>query len=167
MHRRNNLFPVLVVIALVVSIVPFSASANSPPDAEFTERYLGAGETILMMTLISIPGIVLTVVSEAITAVAFGFDLKSRSIICLVNFVSQIVMRTLFVFIHVLINHYLISIIAVEFLVYLGEYLVYCKVFKDISIKRRLFFTIMANTVSLLLGLWMNDWLLFVMFAGG
>ena len=77
----------------------------------------------------------------------------------LTNLVSQILMRVLFVCIHLLLNNYYLSIIAVEILVYFGEYLAYCKIFREITIRKRLLFTIFANTVSLLLGMWMNDWL--------
>ena len=85
----------------------------------------------------------------------------------LVNLISQVVMRILFVFINIWTKNYLVSIIAVELLVYLGEYFTYRKIFGDLSTKKLLAFTVAANSVSLLLGLWMNDWLLFVLFSGG
>ena len=75
--------------------------------------------------------------------------------------------RLLFVFFYIWTKNYLVSITTVELLVYLGEYITYRKIFGDISSKKLLALTVVANTVSLLLGLWMNDWLLFVMFSGG
>lgn len=166
MRKRNRLL--LMVLAFFVFsafVMPSPVFANSPPSAE--PRNLSPSEAIMIMTMISIPGIVLTIISESLVSLCFGFNFKARNIVRLVNLISQVVMRVLFVFINIWTKNYLVSITTVELLVYLGEYITYRKIFGDISSKKLLALTVVANTVSLLLGLWMNDWLLFVMFSGG
>ena len=74
--------------------------------------------------------------------------------IFIVNLCSQIVMRALYV---ILPFTYLVETIVLEILVYLAEFFIYKRCFKQTSTAQILIYTITANTVSLLLGIYCDN----------
>lgn len=107
-------------------------------------------------------GVVLTCVIEWAIATIFFFDSKTSRLVLPVNLVSQVVMRVGFVLLYGLIFHkFAYAVIVLEILVYTGEYFWYRSAMKDISGKKVLLFTVVANTVTLILGYRLNEMLIY------
>ncbi len=148
-----------------LNIVCVSASAKIPKEEYFTvfdgNIYYDASKdcfdidtrvnafALVFGGLCSIFIMVLSIVSEAVVSFLFRYDIKQASTICKVNACSQIIMRLLYI---IMPFTYLIETVILEFLVYCAEFIVYRKRFKEMSVKRLLFYTVTANTISLLIG---------------
>lgn len=111
---------------------------------------------ILIGGFLSIVIMFMSIGSEIVVALLFGFKGRQILTIFIVNICTQIVMRTLYL---VLPVPYLIQTIVFEILVYTFEFLIYKRKFKDMSLWRILPYTIVANSFSLLLGIWLNGFL--------
>lgn len=101
---------------------------------------------------ICIISLLLTVFTEGL--VADCFRLKSfREHIKYTNIVSQILMHTSYVLLYVFFCHnYLLDMLILEALVYIGEFLFYRRVMRRIPAKKCFAYTVAANTASLMLG---------------
>lgn len=108
--------------------------------------------------LISAVLILLSVGTEVIVALMFRLRGNRLLTVLLVNACTQITMRVLYV---VLPFPYLVETIALEAAVYLAEFLIYQRHMKQMRKGRILCYTIVANTLSLILGI-AFDRLLFV-----
>ncbi|MBQ8895320.1 MAG: hypothetical protein IJY88_00820 [Clostridia bacterium] len=100
----------------------------------------------------------ISVGAEILTALLFGFKNKLLITVLLVNLCSQIIMRALY---FALPFSYLIETIVLEIIVYVVEFFVYKKHFKETSTAKILAYTVVANTVSLLLGMYLNCYFLY------
>lgn len=101
--------------------------------------------------------IILSIGTESLTALFFGFKGKKILTIFIVNLCTQIIMRLLYL---VLPFTYLIETFILEFLVYGGEILIYKKYFKDTKISTVIAYTVIANTLSLIFGIVLDRYVL-------
>lgn len=99
----------------------------------------------------------LSVVAEVVLARFFGLGKKQRRTIRVVNVCSQIIMRALYA---VLPFTYLIETCILEILVYSAEFLIYKKRFGQVRTKTLAYYTVAANTLSLLLGIFLDCYIL-------
>ena len=95
--------------------------------------------------------------TETVISLLFGFRGRQTLTILIVNICSQIIMRLLYL---VLPFTYLIETIVLEVCVYTAEFLIYKKYFKNISTIKIAGYTITANTLSLLLGIFLDCYIL-------
>ena len=94
----------------------------------------------------------LSVALEVLVAVIFRLKSKQILAVLLVNIVTQTIMRALY---FVLPFTYLVSTIILEMFVYGGEFFAYKMLWKEEKTAKIAIFTVAANTVSLLIGLYM------------
>lgn len=99
----------------------------------------------------------LSVGIEVIVALVFGLRKKQLVTVCYINICTQAVMRFLYCVIPLA---YWLETLILEFLIYLVEFLIYKKHIKGVSTVRVLIYTVIANTVTLLLGLAFNYFVL-------
>ena len=102
---------------------------------------------------IIIPIVILTIIIEAITGIFFfGRHRKKIGLIVIVNAITQAAMWTAY---FILPLPYIVSIIILETIIYISEFITYrkSKVMADESTRKILIYTIIANTLSLLVGL--------------
>jgi hypothetical protein len=95
--------------------------------------------------------------TEILVSLLFGFRGKRLLIILLTNTCTQIIMRLLYL---VLPFTYLIETIILEIMVYVTEFLVYKKYLKQEKTTTIGWYTVIANTLSLMLGIWFNSYIL-------
>lgn len=155
MKRFAAVFAAILILSTMLLV---EVSANSPAAMEnggFQQR----GEWFFYLVS-SLLGLIFTVVIERGVAWLFGIeDEKTHSVIW-VNVVSQVLMRVGFALVYPKwISSYAAAVAIFEVLVYSGEFLAYGKLWKDVSVKKRLAFVCAANTASLVLGLWVNRFL--------
>lgn len=125
------------------------------------ETYV-SGITMILYMFISIVGVVLTCILETIVAGIFRLGKQYSTLVTVTNLISQILMRIAFIVLYDFIFwKYSYAVFVLELCVYAGEYLVYSLTMRDISWKRRLPFVICANTISLVLGNYVNYSILF------
>ena len=169
MKGNRKLFIFLLTVAFLLPLLSLEVLANAPPEAELTGVVeLPDSLGIALLILFSIPGIVVTIISEWMVAGIFGMQSGEQRMVRRVNLISQILMRIVFVFLNAVLNlSYLTSVVVLEIAVYMLEYLVYRRLIKSFSAKKIFAYTIAANTVSLLLGMLMNDLFLLAKFTGG
>lgn len=109
---------------------------------------------IATYTFISILGTLLTCSLEQLVAIPFGIQKHRRGMIFWTNAVSQALMYVLYVELYgVIFWKYRYVVILLEVLVYAGEYLWYSRKMHGVSRRKILLYTLTANTVSLILGL--------------
>jgi hypothetical protein len=122
---------------------------------------------ILVFLIVGIGGIIWTCFIEWLVALSFDVVRKYSRLTVIVNIVSQLIMRVgqmlllnvMYVFDIILV--YLGMILLLEILVYLGEFLLYTRLMKDVSWKRCFAYTVCANTASLISGLLLFSIVLF------
>lgn len=116
---------------------------------------------IVLFAAISIAGLFVNCILEWIVSLFFGLHRKYGWDILCVNGISQILMRTAFVLLYgPVFNRYSHTVIVLEILVFVGEFLFYRKKMEDVSPGKCLAYTVTANAISLALGLWSNHLLL-------
>ena len=94
---------------------------------------------------------------ETLASLLFGFRGRQTLTILIVNICSQVIMRLLYL---VLPFTYLIETIILEVCVYTTELLIYKRHFKDTRTIKLVGYTITANTLSLLLGILLDCYIL-------
>ena len=94
--------------------------------------------------------------TEVLVSLLFGFRGKRLLIILITNTCTQIIMRLLYL---VLPFTYLIETIILEIMVYVTEFLIYKKCFKQEGVAKIVCYTVIANTLSLLLGILLNSYI--------
>lgn len=112
---------------------------------------------VLFGGFFSIMIMLLSIGTEVLVSHLFKFRGKQVSTILVVNICSQIIMRVLYL---VLPFAYLLETIILEVLVYGAEFWIYRKKFKEISTVKLVCYTVIANTLSLLLGIFLDCYLL-------
>ena len=95
--------------------------------------------------------------TETVISLLFGFRGRQTLTILIVNICSQIIMRLLYL---VLPFTYLIETIILEVCVYTAEFFIYKKYFKGTSVIKLVGYTLTANTLSLLLGIFLDCYIL-------
>ena len=86
--------------------------------------------------------------------VAKAFQIHKTGAIITTNLITQILMRFAFyTLLGTVFTSYVWLVILLEIVVYAVEFVVYRKIIKEISFKRILVYTIVANTASLLVGI--------------
>lgn len=95
--------------------------------------------------------------TEVTLARFFGLERKYRRTILIVNVCSQIIMRVLYA---VMPFTYLVETCILEILVYSAEFLIYKKRFGEVRTRTLVYYTVAANTLSLLLGIFLDCYIL-------
>ena len=109
---------------------------------------------MLFFLLLSVAGLVLTCLLEDWVALPFKLWKQYNELIFKTNLISQILMRLLHVMLYGWVfAHYAWSVVFLEMLVYFGEFLIYRWKMKDVSCTRVLWYTVAANTISLVIGI--------------
>ena len=112
------------------------------------------GLSILLYAILCLCGLIFTCLVEHLTAIPFGLRFAYGKSIVWVNIISQLLMHLCYILLYsVVFWRYTFSVILLELLVYSGEFLIYRKIMKHISLAKCLGYTVAANTASLLLGL--------------
>lgn len=105
----------------------------------------------------SILVMLMSIGTETLISLLFGFRGRQTLTILIVNICSQIIMRLLYL---VLPFTYLIETIILEVCVYTAEFFIYKKYFKGTSVIKLVGYTLTANTLSLLLGIFLDCYIL-------
>ena len=129
-------------------------------DWEMDMAFSGFG--LVGYIVLSICGVIATCLIECLAALPFKLWKRYKWTILLTNLISQIAMRGVFAVIYGLgYWAYITVLIVLEIVVYAGEFLIYHFKMKDVSWKKKLLYTITANTASLILCYYLNQMLLF------
>ena len=128
---------------------------------DFTDNkidfYISKSYFFLVFGGIFLIGIMLmSIGTEVLVSLLFGFRGKRLLIILITNTCTQIIMRLLYL---VLPFTYLIETIILEIMVYVTEFLIYKKCFKQEGVAKIVCYTVIANTLSLLLGILLNSYI--------
>lgn len=101
--------------------------------------------------------IIVSVGLEVFVAILFKFSGKQIAIIAGINTLTQVIMRLLY---FILPLPHLISTVILETLVYISEFIVFRKmnIMKDEFTAKILCYVILANTLSLILGIKLLNW---------
>ncbi len=119
--------------------------------------------SVLFYCFVSAVGLALTLLLEWQIAGNYLFRLpkKALRLVLLTNLTSQVLFRILFPVLHShILSTYITRLVFLEVLVYVGEFVIYSLLMKEVSWKKRLAFTLVANTLSLAVGLAINYCLL-------
>jgi hypothetical protein len=131
-------------------------------DYDFTDNKIDVDVSknyyfIVFGGIFSIGIMIMSIGIEILVSLLFGFRGKRLLIILLTNTCTQIIMRLLYL---VLPFTYLIETIILEIMVYVTEFLVYKKYLKQEKTTTIGWYTVIANTLSLMLGIWFNSYIL-------
>lgn len=133
-------------------------AATDEWELEMSVSYSGIGFYVILSGL----GVGFTCFLERLMAWVFGVGKPYGRLVLKTNLFSQLIMRVAFILLYgVVFWRYSHAVIFLEILVYLSEYLVYHVKMKSISWKRKLLYTVAANTVSLVLCYRLNQLLLY------
>ena len=145
----------LLLLMIILFVLPMTVSANSPPEAEFSEPIGNPLEKTDMGQYAAgaLMGVLLTCALELAVAVPFSLHKSFGKQILITNLITQVLMHACFVcgcyFLEV---PYKTLIFALELLIYAAELLVYYLTFRKLSLWRCFAYTVLANSVSLWLG---------------
>ena len=108
-----------------------------------------------LYVIIAFAGMMLTCIAETVAAVPFGLNKQYIWMILLTNACSQILMHAAYLGLYgVVFWKYKYVVIMLEVLVYAGEYLWYSRKMRDIPTMKILAYTVTANTLSLVVGMY-------------
>lgn len=109
---------------------------------------------VTLYGILCVCGMVFTCLIEYLLSIPFRLRKTYGLRILLVNLASQIAMHITYILLYSIVFwRYGFMVFLLELLVYSGEFFVYRKMMKDVSLARCLCYTITANTVSLVFGL--------------
>lgn len=131
----------------------FEYDANS--DSLLMDTYFSIW-ICLFYIIISLFGMAFTCGVEWGIGLLFRITAANGGTILKTNACSQTAMRILFLLLYSLIPQYVLVMVLLEILVYIGEFLVYQKYMYGVSKTKCLWYVFTANTASLLLGLLLN-----------
>ena len=155
----------ITALLLVLVQLPLVVSANAPPDAEYGEYAYSTGYHVFMMLLAVICPIIVTCFSEWLVGFFFKLDSRHTLLIVLTNLVSQLLMWAVYFFCCyrfreftdlVFTDYYPIALLALEIPVFVGEFFFYRSMMREMTTGKCMCYTVMANVVSLGLGLLLN-----------
>jgi hypothetical protein len=137
-------------LAVSLGSVSYDVAANAVSLNTKTESVV-----IVVYCIISLCGLIMTVLIEIAVAWFFHFRVKT---VCWVNVVSQLIMRAAALLLYgIILPNYLICVLILEVIVYVREYRVYRYFLWEHTRKKQIAFVLTANTLSLLYGLLVND----------
>lgn len=134
--------------------IHYHIATNSVIASQYTRLLDGIFYSLKFIIFALFAGIIRIAFSTGIeTLIAIPFKLKPYRKIVIVNLITQIILTT-----DMALSgfNYLITLIALEAFVYITEFISYSFLYKQISKVRILIYTVVANTVSLGLGLLLN-----------
>ena len=152
---KKRMTGIILAVIWMCMLLVTSVCANSPPEAELegAEGSIGVDLVIIVFLLI-LPKMLLTMGTEWLIALWFGYERKFRRKILWMNVWSQLLMRLGDLILRGIYRwNYLPAVVLLEICVYGGEYVFCAGNFPQISRKRVAMYVICANTASLLLGL--------------
>lgn len=120
-------------------------------DGEWVIETFQYGISMIFEWLCKAAMIILNMLLELLVASFFGLYRYRRCIVW-TNIGSQLLMRIAYHLLRGLIPTYFVLTLILEALVYLGEYLIYHRCFKDVSRRKCLAYTLSANTLTLVFG---------------
>ena len=146
MKRKLMRFTVFFLLIMSLSMPVF---ANSPPGG-------GINPVIdfILYAVFAFVSLMITLATESLLSLFFLGCGKYTGMILLTNLCSQLLMHATYAAVEGFFTHVVPLVVVLEVMVYAGEYLYYKRRMKDVSQKEILIFTISANTLSLLTGLW-------------
>lgn len=155
MRRKLVLVLVLIILGSML-VVP--VSANAPPDAELEGSDWVSPVAYIIVSAVVLGSILITAISEWLVALVFGFIKEYGKLIVLTNIISQLLMWLVTFTVSALPGdtyktYYGIFIIVIELLIYVGEFFFYRRKMKTVSLRKCLWYTVCANTLSLLIGI--------------
>ena len=147
-------------LLLMLCVCALPVSANAPGPLEFGEPAPVNPLVIALFLVISVPGVALTVVVEWLICKPFGIGRQYKKLVVWTNLTTQIILRMLQLFTFPLRPNGMsasvwgvIYLTVLELFVYLSEFLIYNWRIRDVSWKKCLYYTVTANTASLIAGL--------------
>ena len=156
----KRVIAMLLACSLILCVCPLIASANAPGPMENGAQAPVNPIVIGIFLIVSVLGIVLTIVLEWLVCRLFGIGKEHKKLIICTNLVTQIVLRILQLFIFALMPEgisflawSIIYLTVLELLVYLCEFLIYTWRIPEKTWKECLYYTVTANTISLFAGL--------------
>ena len=136
----------------------FSGEINYDYDTNTLDVDTQIDGYVIMFGGIFLIGIMsMSIGTEILVSLLFGFRGKRLLIILITNTCTQIIMRLLYL---ALPFTYLIETIILEIMVYVTEFLIYKKCFKQEGVAKIVCYTVIANTLSLLLGVLLDCYIL-------
>ena len=148
----------VLLMVLLLCVLPVTVLANAPgPNMDGTYN----ANPIIVVVIIVVYAIlvVATCLTEWLVSIPFHLHSVYGKRIVLTNVVTQVIMHILEVSFFAKLalansfGSYALFVAVLEVLVYISEFLIYCKIIPNYSKKRLLLYTICANTASLLIGL--------------
>ena len=146
---KRRLLQMVMFILLMVSVA-MPVFANSPPGDIPEAGFIGA----ILYVLFVVISLVVTLATESLLSFVFPGCMKYTGMILLTNLCSQILMHTLYAATERFFAKQLLLVVILEVMVYCGEYFFYRWRMKNVPKLEILIFTLSANTLSLLTGLW-------------
>lgn len=152
---KRNMFSKIFILLLLVGILCMEVSANSPPSQLRDPGEMTSGDLVFYFILAAC-GAVFTIVTEVLAMRVLGKRNNYQKLVVVTNLVSQLLMHALYLSLYsVFYKQFVYVVIVLELLVYAGEFLIYRWKMKSISTGRILIYTVIANTLSLLVGIGM------------
>ena len=149
--------PALMAMNLGYAIYDYEADTVEVPNHSQKGLILSM---LGIYVLIAILGAVVTVFVEWLIAHCFTPLLLYLKVVLLTNLVTQLTMRILFALLYSFLwQNYWFWTLLLEVAVYTAEYLVYCKRIPTAPKKTIITYVVIANTVTLLLGVAVNYFL--------
>ena len=112
---------------------------------------------LILAAFLSVELLILSIGIEVALAPIFRLRGKQVLTVFLTNLATQISMRLLYLFLPL---PYLVETMILELMVYTGEFFLYRWRFRTVPLRRILVYTVVANTVSLLLGILLDVFIL-------
>ena len=129
---------------------------------EFRVDSATSGFGLFFYQFFVLTGLILTCIIERLVLVPFGLKQRYGKSIVGMNVVSQVLMHLGYqLFYSLIFWKYTYATILLEIAVYLGEYLILCRVMKDVPRRIRFAYTVAANTASFITGLLLFSFILF------
>lgn len=149
--------PALMAMNLGYAVYDYEAGTVEVP----SHSHKGLGLTILgIYILLAIFGVAVTVFVEWLIAHCFAPLFRHLKVVLLTNVLTQLTMRVLFVLLYSFLwQNYWVWTLLLEVAVYTAEYFIYCKRIPTAPKKTILAYVVIANTVTLLLGVVVNHFL--------
>ena len=151
----KGIFRKLLLAACLVASMVIPVYANSPPRMEGEGATVVSGwPGILLFGFIVLACIVITCFCEWLVSLLFQLNRRNSRLVIWTNVISQILMWAAYILLcGALKLEHIWVVVILEVLIYTGEFLFYRKKMHEVSWLKCLFYTVTANTASLLAGL--------------
>ena len=151
----KGIFRKLLLAACLVASMVIPVYANAPPRMEGEGATVVSGwPGILFFGFIVLACIVITCFCEWLVSLLFQLNRRNSRLVIWTNVISQILMWAAYILLcGALKLEHIWAVVILEVLIYTGEFLFYRKKMHEVSWLKCLFYTVTANTASLLAGL--------------